>query len=266
MTALHPAALWLGAAALATLPAWQWAAARFADGSDDPLGALAILAIALLAWRDRAQLRSDPEPRFALLAACALLCFVFLSSVGATHLLLACVAMLALCAVWFSLLHDRSRALPLLLLAALALPLIASLQFYAGFPLRVLTAELSVWALRALGAEASREGASMIANGQLVIVDAPCSGVQMAWFAYFSAGLTATLAQLKNSNFALRLPLVGCIVIVGNVLRNTVLVASEARVFGESFANSAMWHEAVGLFFLAAVCAACVALMNRRST
>ena len=33
----------------------------------------------------------------------------------------------------------------IVLLAVLALPLLSSLQFYAGYPLRVLTAELSQW-------------------------------------------------------------------------------------------------------------------------
>ncbi len=88
----------------------------------------------------------------------------------------------------------RAPRLPLAGLALLALPLLASLQFYAGYPLRVLTAELSAWAAAGRGLAAERSGAAMVVNGHLVIVDAPCSGVQMAWLAYFAACAVAAFA------------------------------------------------------------------------
>ena len=148
--------------------------------------------------------------------------------------------------------------LPVLGLAVLALPLIASLQFYAGYPLRVVTAEASRWLLAPWFAVV-REGSSLNVNGVLVIVDAPCSGVQMAWAGYFTACAVALWAGRRDRDFALRLPLVGAAVLVGNVLRNSVLVALEAGP------GAAPWlHEAVGLVALAAVCALIAWGMGRR--
>ena len=82
---------------------------------------------------------------------------------------------------------------PVLGLSLLSLPLLASLQFYAGYPLRVVTAEASRWLLPPASAS-QRSGASLLVNGQLVIVDAPCSGVQMLWLGYFTACVVALRA------------------------------------------------------------------------
>ena len=116
---------------------------------------------------------------------------------------------------------------PVLGLSLLSLPLLASLQFYAGYPLRVVTAEASRWLLAA-GFSAQRSGASLLVNGQLVIVDAPCSGVQMLWLGYFTACVVALHGGRRDSGFLARLPAVSLLVLAGNVLRNTVLVAFEA--------------------------------------
>ena len=85
----------------------------------------------------------------------------------------------------------------------------------------------------------------MEVEGRLVIVDAPCSGVQMAWMAYFTACATALIAGLGDGRFARRLPGIGLVVLAGNVVRNTVLVCAEAR----GVATSAL-HEGVGLAVL----------------
>jgi exosortase/archaeosortase family protein len=114
--------------------------------------------------------------------------------------------------------------------------------------------------LQIAGFDATRSGASMLVNGQLVIVDAPCSGVQMAWLAYFTACGAAAALGVRDRLFARRAMAVGAIVLVGNVVRNSVLVALESRPAG----LSAAWHEAVGLVALGAVCLAVLALVQRK--
>jgi exosortase/archaeosortase family protein len=157
--------------------------------------------------------------------------------------------------------HYAIAAAPVLALAILALPLIASLQFYAGYPLRVITAEISRWLL-GIWFAVQREGSSLLVDGQLIIVDAPCSGVQMAWAGYFTACAAALLKGRTDRAFLLRLPLVGLTVLVGNVLRNTVLVALEASGYGAS----AFIHQTVGLLVLAVVCTGIAAAMSRAET
>jgi exosortase/archaeosortase family protein len=255
------AAGWLAIHAVALWPHGEWAARRVADGSDDPLGLAAAAVLLLWLWHARQSLRATPRLTW-LGAAAALTMAATAALFTAPPLAAALLAALAVSAHVFAWLPDdrsRSPRAALAGLALLALPLIASLQFYAGYPLRVFTAQFSAWLLQAAGFAAERSGTAMTVNHQLLIVDAPCSGVQMAWLAYFAACSVALWTQRRDASFLRRLPLIGLAVLTGNVLRNTTLVALEAQQ------RLAPWaHEAIGLAFLVSVIALAVRLMAPR--
>lgn len=248
---------WLGLQALALWPHGMWMARRVQDGSDDPLGlaALAVLAIAL--WRAAPRLRIAPHTGW-LAAAAAATAGANLALLVLPPLVCALAAALALASGLHAWLRPEVPRLPLAGLLLLALPLVASLQYYGGYPLRVLTAEVSAWALQLAGIAAERTGTAMTVRGQLVIVDAPCSGVQMAWMAYFCACAVAAFTSLRDGALLRCLPFVGALVLAGNIARNTVLVALESRPQG----LDPTAHEAIGLVALALVCAAVVALLR----
>jgi exosortase/archaeosortase family protein len=271
-----PAWLWIALQTAALWPTWRWMAARVADGSDDPLGLLALAALGALLWSAREQLRSAPRWPWLAAALAGTLAATGLRG-PVSPLLTSLLAIVAWACGLLAFLPDTRRgamrvqggvlwpaprraiaALPVLGLAALALPLIASLQFYAGYPLRLLTAEASRWLLAA-AFTVQREGASLWVDGQLVVVDAPCSGVQMAWAAYFTACAVALLKGRSSRAFLSRLPLVGLAALAGNVLRNTALVALQAS----GHEASAFVHQAVGLIALAAVCGVVAMVMGR---
>lgn len=256
LTPLHGIAL----QALALWPHGAWAARRVADGSDDPLGLLALGVVAALLVQARGTLRLAPSLPW-LVAAVALTVGANAALFVAPPLAAALVAVAALAAgiaAWWP--KERPLA-PMAMLLVLSLPLIASLQYYAGWPLRWITAEASALLLQLAGWSAQASGAAMTVAGRLVIVDAPCSGVQMAWMAWFSAATVAAVRGLPERRFLTRLPLVGALVLAGNIVRNSVLVALEARPQG----LDATLHEAVGLVALAAVCAASIGVMSRRA-
>ena len=187
---------WLALHAMALWPHGLWAARRLADGSDDPLGLAAALALVVILARLAATLRVQPSLGWlaagAVLTAAATAAWLLAPPLPAA--MLAALALAAHIAAWLP--AGVARA-PLGGLALLALPLVASLQFYVGYPLRVFTAEFSAWLLQAAGQTAERSGAAMTVNGHLVIVDAPCSGVQMVWMAYFCACAVAATASTK---------------------------------------------------------------------
>lgn len=249
---------WIGLQAAALWPHGLWATRRMLDGSDEPLGLLALAMLAAIVVHHAGALRIAPRAGWLGGAAAATVAanaagFVAPPLVAA---LIGAVALAAGLAAWWP---SGAPRLPLVLLLVLALPIVASLQYYAGYPLRVLTAEASAWLLRAAGFAAERSGTAMTVNGALVIVDAPCSGVQMAWFGWFCAAAVAAWQGLRDAALAARLPLVGVIVLAGNVGRNSVLVALEARPQG----LDPVLHEAIGAAVLAMVCAAVIALLRR---
>ncbi len=252
---------WLAIHALALWPHALWAVRRVADGSDDPLGVAALAVLLLWLWQARESLRATP--RLVWLGAAAALTMASTAALFvAPPLAAALLAALAISAHVIAWLPDRAPRAALAGLTLLALPLIASLQFYAGYPLRVFTAQFSAWLLQAAGIAAERSGTAMTVNAQLVVVDAPCSGVQMAWLAYFAACSVALFTWRRDGAFLRRLPLVGLLVLSGNVLRNTMLVALEAQP--ESLAPWA--HEAIGVVWLVLVVGLAVRLMTPRGS
>lgn len=243
-----PPAAWLALPILASWPTWRWMAARLADGSDEPWGLVAMAALGLLVWRERDAFTRAPRGPALAAATCLLAASAVLPLPALGRATLAVAAVVAM------LTAVRRREQPFLALGGLALlslPLLASLQFYGGFPLRVLTAEATRGLLAMGGIVAERSGAALEVNGRLVMVDAPCAGVHMGWAAYFAACAAAAWLRMPDRAFVRRLPLVGVFVLAGNVLRNTVLVFGESRDRG-----LAPWqHEAVGIVAFALVCA-----------
>lgn len=257
-----PALAWLALQAAALAPTWLWMGRRMLDRSDDPLGLLALAALAVLVMALRGELRAAPRLGWLALAALATVAATLArTGVGALPALpplaAALVAMLAEACGLLAFLPRQVAAGPVAGLAVLALPLLSSLQFYAGYPLRVATAEASRWLL-APGFEIAREGSSLRVDGQLVIVDAPCSGVQMVWLGYFTACVVALWARRDDRGFLARLPAVGALVLLGNIVRNSLLIALEAI----GLAPAPWLHDAFGLALLAAVCGGIAWVMN----
>ena len=252
-----PPLAWLGLQAVALWPHWRWATARVMDGSDDPLGIAALLALLCVVAKMEPQLRGAPKPGW-LAASLVATASATLAVFAAPPLIGALLAALALASGLRSFMPSGQAVLPMAGLAVLSLPVVSSLQFYAGFPLRVVTAQLSTWLLQAAGFAAERSGTAMQVEGRLVIVDAPCSGVQMVWMAYFCACAVAAFSGLRDRQLLARLPWVGVIVLSGNVLRNSVLVALEAQ----RDAVSEAVHQGVGLVVLTLVCAGVVMVIR----
>lgn len=258
---------WLALLATALWPTWWWMGQRMLDGSDDPLGLLALAALGLLVWQQRQLLRPAPRLGWLTIALAGALA-VTLTRTHLPPLASALMALLALSAALAAFLPPHIATLPVMGLSVLSLPLLASLQFYAGYPLRVVTAEATRWLL-GLQHEVARSGSTLLVNGQLIIVDAPCSGVQMVWLGYFTACVVAlhgprsgtTGPRLGNRAFLARLPAVSALVLTGNVVRNALLVAAEAT--GRHLPGWA--HEAVGLLVLAAVCGSIGWVMGRET-
>ena len=253
---MHPhfAWCWLMAQMVALWPTWVWMSKRMADGSDDPLGILALAMLATTVWQFRHQLNSMPKVPY-LLAGLWLTLVATIMAGQLPALVIGIISMLAITSTLLSVLPHNIARTPLLGLSILALPILSSLQFYAGYPLRVITAEVSSWILM-LFYEVSREGSTLLVNNKLIIVDAPCSGVQMAWLGYFTACTIALWQRLSDKQFLLRLPFVGALVLTGNILRNSILVSLQA---GE-YTPPEWLHQGIGLVALGIVCIAIAAL------
>ncbi len=225
---------------LAFWPVWRWYIERMTDGSDEPWGILALLTVLILVIL---------QGRFSVLnkRALQLSLLMVLLYIGVMAIVPPLInGILAVSALGFVLSSTGFRRIihpAIFALLLLSLPLIASMQFYGGFPLRWLTAHISAAIVSLLGYPATAQGTVLHWFGERVVVDAPCAGIKMLWAGLY---LNFTLAAWKNLGFAatwLASTLTMSLVFAGNVLRATLLFFTESGIVkapGEA-------HQAIGL-------------------
>lgn len=216
------------ATTVAFWPVWTWYAARARDGADEKWGLLAVLCSGVVAVVARGRAR-PLDPPLAPLAALAVL-HAALALLGWPALLraipaLAAVALLVSASAFGRRLHAGTAALLLL-----GLPLEATLQFYAGYPLRVLATYLSAGLLRVFGLGVHAADTLLLWKGEAVGVDPPCSGIHMLWVGLFLAAFVAAMRDFGVARTALTVVLAAAVVIPANGLRVAGLFLKEARV------------------------------------
>lgn len=232
---------------LAGWPAWRWWLSRVRDGSDEPWGVVALAALVLLCAREA----RHPVSRvhLGLLAGANL-------ALALAHPLLPPLVHAALCVLCATTLLARASTgsafhLPTWLLALLSLPVLASVQFYLGYPLRLVSAVLAVPLLQLQGLPALREGLDLRLGSALVQVDAPCSGARMLWVGLFLAVVLAHTLRLGAARTLLTCALASVAVVLGNALRVSALALVETgRVTGPDWLHTGV---GAGTFVLVAL-------------
>ncbi len=220
---------------------WLWMVRRANDGSDDPWGIVALMTVVALVWMDRRTLRL-PSQR-TLLATAMLTGGANVSWGMSPPILSAALALLGVAGLVSGLLPGRRPVLPLLMLSMLALPVVASLNFYLGYPLRWFCAQAATQALSLLGLDVTPQGASLLWNGQPILIDAPCAGIAMLWIGFYLAALFSYINSASAARSGATLAMATVIVVMANVLRNTLLFYKEAGIV-----QLPHWtHEAIGL-------------------
>ncbi len=251
----HPLVL-LGLQAAAFWPVWRWQAARVTDSSDDAWGWVAFLTAVLMVVRFKNEANDHPNDHPPTLWLSALLTLVYAVSFPfLTPLPRAILAMTALGATLSGCFFRSTFQLSIGGLLLLSLPLMASLQFYLGFPLRATVAAISAPLLQIGGLAVVREGTCLNWNNLVVSVDAPCSGIKMLWTGMYLTFTLAGLFRLNARRTAAAALLAFADILLGNILRAVALFYLEAGIVNlpERFSGAA--HSAVGvmMFLLTAL-------------
>ena len=246
----------LALAALAFWPVWSYMWGRIGDGSDDSWGLLALATLVVVVFGTGSQ---RPAPG-AISSRAALSLCVWLGLYGAATWLGAARLVLATMAAttmgWLCWRWRGGSALGILGLAALSLPLLASLQFFFGYPMRALTAHATVPLLRLSGQAVEAQGAVLQLGTAQIWVDAPCSGVRMLWT---GAWLAATLMCWLELRW-LRALALGATALVGVLLANVSRAAAVFYLEADIILAPAWVHDGVGLVVFAALAFVLVAL------
>jgi exosortase/archaeosortase family protein len=230
---------------------WRWYFLRLSSSSDETWGILALFAIGVLILKNRRE--SSVVSNFGFIVAS--MAIYAISFAFLPPLLRSIVAVTSLTFVisgWF---FGKKFHFGIWSLFLLSLPIVASLQFYLGFPLRILVGEAAAFLLKLNGLVVFREGVCLHFGEQLIWIDAPCSGIKMLWTGFFLAALLVIIYGLNLKKAVIAFAVSFVIIMLGNIFRAVGLFYLEAEIV--KMPNFA--HEAIGVSAFVLTCIGIVA-------
>jgi exosortase/archaeosortase family protein len=231
------------------------------DGSDEPWGVLALITIMVLTVR--AARKEPAQTHKANLTFSALVLLIYaISYPFAPPLVRAALAMTTMALTLSTLYFKRSCHPGLWGLAMLSLPLIASLQFYLGYPLRVLVGSIAVPMLRMAGHQVMRQGTGLVFGEHSILIDATCSGIKMLWVGGYLVCVLSCYWRLSAARTLMAGVIGIAVIILGNAVRTAALFYMETGLFQPPQYS----HQAVGLAAFAMTSIAILLFMQRMAT
>lgn len=210
--------------AAAFWPVWCWYVLRTFDGSDEPWGLLALATAAyFIARAGDACAGVSGRPRMHTAVVAALLAVYSLAFPVTPHLV---QGMIMVAALWFCFgaktpVEWRWGIFGLLLLS---LPIIPSINFFCGYPLRLLVAQAAQLLLSCVGIATIKEGTLLVIGGNPVSIDAPCSGISMLWVELYTAMALACYFKLTARRTAVLTGVAVALVLLANSVRAVALI------------------------------------------
>lgn len=270
----------LAAVMLAFWPVWCWYCQRLVDRSDEPLGILALFTVSGLAWwrRRRAEEEGDAEThvyagspmkydaRVKDLTVATILMLAYCLSCPSSPPLVSAVIAISVTGIFIYRIGALTRPTTgdwLLLL--LSLPVVATLEFYFGYPLRVVACQIASTMLNVAGLSVASQGAEILSNNSIVGIDPPCSGVKMLWVSLY---LAATMSSIKRLSLVCSLKLFALAVlaaVAANAMRVSSLFYVEAGVVPLSGPWHTFVHSGVGVVAFVATAAVLILGITRVS-
>jgi len=237
-----PSAIVLALVLIATWESWRWYCWRILAAPEDGLALIVALVVVSIAGARQNQ--RGPRGGVPLTRVAGLLVGYAASRGRAPPIVRAGLAAGIAVFCLHVTLFRRQPPVAVWGLAALALPVLPSLQFMLGYPLRIASAVLAVLLLKAHGLAVERQGTFLLWHGAMVQFDAPCSGVSMLWAGLLFTLMGCALLQLGAGRTAAAAVSAIVLAVVGNVLRTTSLFYLEIGLVEQT---PTWWHEAIGL-------------------
>jgi exosortase/archaeosortase family protein len=225
---------------------WQWIAARFLGSGDVPWELIPLIAVVF--FSDNSRSKEVHRLSSSALVAAAIFLAAYVGSILVAPPLVR--AILAVISVTFIVSPWRFGSrfhLGVFGLLLLSLPLIDSLNFFLGYPMRVIVGEAVAYLLNLQGLDVYREGAILFFGERMISIDAPCSGVKMLWFGSLLATVMSLVLRINNLRLLLVYGLTFIAIILGNILRASALFYVEGGLI-----ESPEWtHSAIGVISFA---------------
>lgn len=226
-------------------PVTIWYVERLLDKSDEPLGVVSLIAFVAVILLRQGTVSSN---RFGKIPIAAIACLVLYVATWpvAPKLFSAIIAVAAIGFLIDSQAGKFKLSLGSWLLLLFSLPIVSSLNFYSGYPLRLVVGKIAAPLISMVGFPTIADGTALIWNSQMIQIDAPCSGIKMLWFALFVGAILSSIMELSFFNSAAVLSSAVLAALLGNVLRITSLFFIEAKVLPIEASQEHFIHQSVG--------------------
>ncbi len=226
-------------------PVSIWYVERILDKSDEPLGVLSLIAFVAIVLSRRGQFSQHATYQVPLSSIVCILAYIG-TWPFAPKLLSAIFAVLAIGTLIDS--HGGKFKMDVgsWLLLLFSLPIVSSLNFYSGYPLRLLVGKIAAPLISMVGFPTVADGTTLVWSEHLVQIDAPCSGIEMLWFALFIGAVLTSVLELNFFRGAMVLGASVLGALLGNVLRITSLFFVEAEILKVDPSLDQFVHQAVG--------------------
>ncbi len=222
---------------------WRWLFVRFGTSGEDVWGIAALAAVAFFSFFWQPQANREIKS-FAWMSAAVFLLLYAVSFAFAPPLVRGILAFASITFTLSDWQFDRKFHVGIFTLLLLGLPVAASLNFFLGYPLRVIVGEAVEFLLRMQGLDVLREGVCLHFGDKMIWIDAPCSGIKMLWFGIFLTAVGACFYKLNNSKTLAALVAAFAAILTGNIFRASALFYTEAEIV-----KVPLWfHEAIGVF------------------
>jgi exosortase/archaeosortase family protein len=243
----------------ATWDAWRWYAARVWAAPEEA-AALALTLVFLGILGAARMSASRPPPPLPLALLTLLLLAYAASHFAMPPIVRTAIAIAATLFCCHLAVFGERPPVAFWSLVALALPVVPSLQFTLGYPMRVVSAALTVALLQTHGLAVERQGTFLLWRDEMIQFDAPCSGVNMLWAGLLLTLMACTLFRLGAAKVLLALLLSVALALAGNVLRAASLFYLEAGLIPHA---PAWWHDGIGIAAFTLSAAASLWLLGR---
>jgi len=253
VTGLSKSSAFLLLQLVAFWPVWRWYVSRLLDSSDEPWGLLALVtALLFIGLRGKEVKISSRQ-----MIVSSVFLFVYLVTFKALPPLgRAFLAVMSIASILSPSRFGRSVHIGIIGLLLLSLPIIASLQFYLGYPVRFVTAIIASKLITLTGYYTTAAGTCLSWAGEIISIDAPCAGIRMLWTGLYLNFTLACFNGLNTIRTWLTYSLSMLIIFTGNVMRVTALFYMETGIL-----HGPPWiHNGIGLVAFTAVTLAIVSL------
>lgn len=238
-----PPALVLAILLAAFWESWRWLVQRTWATPDEAI--TLVVMVCVVAGSAAQGLRRSGRLQSLALLPLAVVLAAYAATLGKVPAIVSAAAgvMTTLAAIYVSG-HGRRPPVAFWGLCCLVLPIVPTLQFYLGYPMRVVSAVLTLPLLQLNGLDVALAGTALVFDGRQIQFDAPCSGVTMAWAGMLLVFSAATLHDYDWRGLAWAALLGLRLLLAANVLRAASLFYLETGILP---GNSEAMHQAVGL-------------------